>query len=156
MGQDVLADNPVSVHRSVLQTMGNRTEVVLVSFTGLTGGQNHVAVVLGKALEQQAPAVCLHSSCMTVDEAITLFSGTDSILLYPGFPDGCDYTDAVLMLAALGISRIRLTTGDPQEAGTRTGQSPVVTQTVYHLDGLFPAENSRKPDETFRDQRLEA
>ncbi|MGW0942949.1 GTP cyclohydrolase II [Streptomyces sp. NPDC002623] len=75
---------------------GYSVDAELVTFHGLTDGQEHVAVVLGEPVPGTTPLVRLHSECLTGDvfgsarcdcgpqlrEAVERIAGTGGVLLY--------------------------------------------------------------------------
>ncbi|MER6956052.1 MULTISPECIES: GTP cyclohydrolase II [unclassified Streptomyces] len=75
---------------------GYSVDAELVTFHGLTDGQEHVAVVLGEPAPGATPLVRLHSECLTGDvfgsarcdcgpqlrEAVERIAGTGGVLLY--------------------------------------------------------------------------
>ncbi|WP_432139063.1 MULTISPECIES: GTP cyclohydrolase II [unclassified Streptomyces] len=98
---DVAADFPAATQRARVRVPlrfhdGYSVDAELVTFHGLTDGQEHVAIVLGDPAPAATPLVRLHSECLTGDvlgsarcdcgpqlrEAVERIAATGGVLLY--------------------------------------------------------------------------
>jgi GTP cyclohydrolase II len=168
---------------------GYSTIATVVSFTGLTDAQQHVALELGRPAAAGLPLVRLHSECLTGDvfgsqrcdcgpqlrEAVERITKQGGFVLYlrqegrgiglyekldayalqdRGLDtydanlalghraDERDYTSAAQMLHALGASRIRLLTNNPDKGAQLAGLGITIARqipTTLHLTGANAA-----------------
>jgi GTP cyclohydrolase II len=168
---------------------GYSTNATVVSFTGLTDGQQHVALELGQPAAARLPLVRVHSECLTGDvfgsqrcdcgpqlreavERITRHGGYvlymrqegrgiglydkldayalqdrgldtyDANLALGHQADERDYTSAAQMLRALGASRIKLLSNNPDKGAQLARLGITIARrvpTALHVTGANAA-----------------